>query len=101
MTGVQTCALPIYKHTSSHNSLERKESFRDNFLGFNQIIEQEYVAEQYHHLENKIVEIGKYSAKFKSKEDLMNYEKKYVYSWIKENNEWKIISDMTISERVF
>ncbi len=98
--------LSIYTDNSefifpNEHSLERKESFRDNFLGFNQIIEQEYVAEQYHHLENKIVEIGKYSAKFKSKEDLMNYEKKYVYSWIKENNEWKIISDMTISERVF
>ncbi len=82
-------------------SIEGKEEFRSNFAGFSQIIEQEYLAEQYNVLKDKIVERGKYSAVYELGKNMMNYEREYVYSWKKENGEWKIISDMTISEKVY
>ena len=82
-------------------SIKGKNILKENHPGFNSVISQEYNAEQYHFLENKIVELGTYTAKFESDGTLLDYEKKYVYSWIKENNEWKIMNDFTISEDVY
>lgn len=81
-------------------SIKGKDILRENHPGFNQVISQAYNAEQYHFLENKIVETGKYTAQFESDEDLLEYEKQYIYSWVKEDNEWRIMTDMTISEEV-
>ena len=80
-------------------NVKGREILRDNFPCFDEIVSHGFINEEYHFFENRIIENGQYYAKFGNGRELVNYEKNYVYFWIKEGKTWKITKDITVWER--